>query len=165
MKKTRTLAIIVALVIIFIIGINFYVDLLWYNNLEMGGVFWTRFLSVWGLRVASWLFFLLFLWINLLFTRRQVGKIPDLDLKAREFLFQRGFLKHLAPGRLTYYYFIAATVLSLIFASYTGHYWMEMQYFFNPVAFGMTDPLLGQDLSFYIFQLPFLRFLYGFLML
>lgn len=165
MKKTTILAIILVLVAIFTIGINFYVDLLWYNELEMEGVFWTRFLSVWGLRVASWLFFLFFLWINLLFTRRQVARVPDLNLEAREFLFQRGYLKYLAPGRLSYYYFMAAAVLSLIFASYTGHYWMEMQYFFNPVAFGMTDPLLGQDLSFYVFKLPFLRFLYGFLML
>lgn len=165
MKKSTVFAVILVLVIIFSIGINLYVDLLWYNNLEMEGVFWVRFLSVWGLRVASWLFFLLFLWINLLFTRRQVLKIPDLNLKAREFLFHRGYLKYLTSGRLAYYYFIASTVLSLIFASYAGSYWMEMQYFLNPVSFGLTDPLFNQDLSFYVFKLPFLRFLYGFLMM
>ena len=42
-----------------------------------------------------------------------------------------------------------------------GASWELVLGYVNATPFGTTDPLFGQDLSFFVFQLPLWRFLYG----
>lgn len=42
--------------------------------------------------------------------------------------------------------------------------WSTALRYFHPVAFGQIDPIFGQDLSFYIFSLPFYNFIQGWLL-
>ena len=49
-----------------------------------------------------------------------------------------------------------AVLVSLFLGIFASSEWLTWLQFRNAVAFGQTDPLLGRDVSFYIFSLPFL---------
>ena len=53
----------------------------------------------------------------------------------------------------------AAAVFALIAALGGAGHWEDYLLFRNAVPFGQNDPLFGQDLGFYIFELPFLSYL------
>ncbi|MDZ4132484.1 MAG: UPF0182 family protein, partial [Dethiobacteria bacterium] len=55
--------------------------------------------------------------------------------------------------------------LAYVLSGYAGNYWMELLRFFNHVSFNINDPIFGVDVSFYVFRLPFYRFIYSFLMM
>ncbi|MFW5697771.1 MAG: UPF0182 family protein, partial [Fimbriimonadaceae bacterium] len=53
--------------------------------------------------------------------------------------------------------------IALGFASYLGSRYQQYWYFTNSTEFGMNDPVWGLDVGFYVFQLPFLGSITGFL--
>ncbi len=60
-------------------------------------------------------------------------------------------------------------IVSLFFSAFaalngTGQ-WENFLRYSNPSPFGIVDPLFQRDIGFYVFQLPFLKHLYGWLML
>lgn len=144
-------------------GTNFYLDLLWFKELDVSQVFWAQYLTRWGLRLGAWVFLFIFLFVNLLFTRRYILSFPNLAL--REKLMASGFMAFLTPRRLMLYFLAASAVLAYVLSSYAGSYWMELLRFLNHVPFNIQDPVFGTDVAFYVFQLPFYRFIYGFLMM
>jgi len=144
-------------------GTNFYLDLLWFTELDIEQVFWTQYLTSWGMRVGAWLFLFTLLFINLMLTRRYILSFPNLILRER--LMATGMMRLLTPRRLVIYFLIAAGVLAYVLSGYAGNYWMELLRFFNHVSFNINDPIFGVDVSFYVFRLPFYRFIYSFLMM
>ena len=42
--------------------------------------------------------------------------------------------------------------------------WLLWLRFFHDQPFGLADPIFSRDIGFYVFELPFLRFLSGFLL-
>ena len=53
---------------------------------------------------------------------------------------------------------------SPLFAAANGSaQWENLLLFLNPTPFGVTDPLFRKDIGFYVFQLPFLLHVYGWL--
>ena len=57
-----------------------------------------------------------------------------------------------------------AAALALIAALAGAGHWDDYLLFRNAVPFGQSDPLFGQDLGFYIFELPFLTYLQDWLL-
>ena len=53
--------------------------------------------------------------------------------------------------------------LAFLFGSYAAANWETVLLALNGAPFGETDPIFGRDFSFYIFTLPALRFLHGWL--
>ena len=155
-----TAVILLALVLT---GTNFYLDLLWFKDLAVESVFWTQILARWGLRLAAWLFLFIFIFFNLLVTRRYILSFPNLAI--REQLLAQGYLRFFTPRRLAVFCLVAAAVISYMLSGYAAGYWMELLQLLNSTAFDLADPIFGADVSFYVFRLPFLRFLYGYLML
>lgn len=51
---------------------------------------------------------------------------------------------------------VGSTLLSAMLAISSASDWMSWISFFRAVPFGVTDPLLGHDVSFYVFRLPVL---------
>ena len=165
-SQRRTVWIITAFIataVLVFIGTNFYLDLLWFKDLQFEEVFWTQHLTRWGLRLGAWLFLFAFLLINFLFARRSILKYPNLALRER--LLAGGYLHLFTPRRLTCYSLILAAVLSFILSGYSSTHWMELLQFIHRVPFDLTDPIFGLEIAFYIFKLPFYRFIHGFLML
>ena len=57
----------------------------------------------------------------------------------------------------------AALVLGVFAAPHAAGQWEAFLLFVNGVPFGLADPLFGHDLGFYVFRLPALATLYGWL--
>ena len=57
-----------------------------------------------------------------------------------------------------------ATVMALLCGLYASGQWQEWLMFRHAQPFGEVDPVLGKDISFYIFRLPFLDLLSGYLL-
>jgi uncharacterized protein len=162
--RRRYLLFIVAFVIlgsILLTGTNFYLDLLWFRDLEVAQVFWIQYVTRWGLRFGAWAFLFVFLFVNLIFTRRYILSFPNLAIRER--LMASGFMSLLTPRRLMIYFLVASGVLAYILSGYAGSYWMELLRFFNHFPFNISDPVFGADIAFYVFRLPFYRFIYSFL--
>ena len=164
--RNRFILVIVVLAIvgsIFLTGTNFYLDLLWFRDLDAGQVFWTQYLTLWGMRIGAFLFIFFVLFINLLFTRRYIISFPNLALRER--LMASGMMQLLTPRRLVFYFLAASALLAYVLSGYAGNYWMELLRYLNHVPFNLSDPVFGTDISFYVFKLPFYRFIYSFLMM
>ena len=58
---------------------------------------------------------------------------------------------------------LAAAFISLMIGLFAGGQWESWLYFLHSVPFGTADPILGRDVSFYVFTLPLLQHLQGLL--
>lgn len=165
MKRLFLGIIIAAVLVVVVVGVatSFYIDLLWFTQLNFEGVFWTQYLARWGIRLGAWAFAFLFLWFNLLFTRRAVIEVPNLEI--REALLKSGYMRYLSPRYLSFIFLGIAAFISFVFTGYTDRHWMDLHMFLQSTDFGMVDPILNKEVSFYVFELPFLRFIYGYLMM
>jgi uncharacterized protein len=151
---------VVAVVAIFVFftslrGIaGFYTDYLWFQALDLTGV-WTGIL---GARIAlavifMTLFFVL-MWVNLWFADRMAPRFrptgPEEELLERyhEVVGQRSGLVRIGISAL----------FALIAGAGTSGQWESWILFTNRQDFGLTDPLFNTDIGFYVFQLPFLSF-------
>jgi uncharacterized protein len=165
MRNRFVLVLVVVIVLgsILLTGTNFYLDLLWFQDLEAAQVFWTQYVTRWGMRIGAFLFLFTVIFINLLITRRYILNFPNLALRER--LMATGMMRYLTPRRLVYYFLIAAAILSYVLSGYVVGYWMDLLRFINHVPFNISDPVFGADLALYVFKLPFYRLIYGFLMM
>ena len=59
---------------------------------------------------------------------------------------------------------IASLVLGLLAAQSASAGWEQPLRFLKASPFGIKDPMFGRDIGFYVFQLPFLHQVYGYLM-
>ncbi|MCX5908141.1 MAG: UPF0182 family protein, partial [Deltaproteobacteria bacterium] len=59
---------------------------------------------------------------------------------------------------------LGSIIFSIFAALRASGQWDNYLSFFNATPFGISDPLFQRDISFYVFQLPFLEYLYGWLM-
>ena len=138
-----------------------YTDWLWFIGLGYSEVFMTILFTGWVVRLLAWLLFFLFLFVNLIFLRGAILNLPNLEL--REKLVTGPLGRWFTAGKITLFFLIGSLVLSFLFTSYTGSLWLEVRQFFQGVAFGISEPIFGQDASFYVFALPFWRAVYTFL--
>ncbi len=164
--RSRFILVMVIIVILgslLLAGSSFYLDLLWFSDLNLEEVFWTQYLTRWGLRIGGFIFLFAFLFINLMLTRRYIMSFPNLALRER--LMASGAMRFLTPRRLVYYFLALSAIVAFVFSGYVGNSWMDVLRFFNQTSFVINDPVFGVDASFYVFGLPFYRFIYEFFMM
>lgn len=155
------------IVILFLleIGTSFITDLLWFNSVGYQSTFLIILFSDWGSRLAVWFFLFTVFFINLLLTLRVVKKFSServeyLDqnvVPIKEYLFD----KFITLKRLIVLYTAASILMAFILSAISSNQWPTIQRFVNTVSFGITDPIFGKDISFYIFKLPFYQLLYS----
>lgn len=143
---SKPIYILIALIaVIFGIGpaMGYYTEYLWYDM--------TGYLSVF-LTILSWraLLFLVGFLIVFAFIYLNIG-IAKKTVKA---ILGDGEEKHteidglIVPG---------AIVLSLIFGLSISSQWETILLYLNMVPAGIEDPIFSRDVSFYLFQLPFME--------
>jgi uncharacterized protein len=154
--------VVVAVVVLFMSlrGIaRFYTDFLWFDSLGLASVF----TGVLGAKIAlgvifTGVFFAL-LWINLLIADRVAPRFrptgPEEELLERYY--------DLVGRRSGLVRLLAAASFALIAGAGVSQQWKSWLLFTNRVDFGITDPLHGLDVGFYVFQLPFLGFVVSWL--
>jgi uncharacterized membrane protein (UPF0182 family) len=164
MGPLRTWRLIAGVLILFIgfllvhDGAPLYCDWLWFREVGYPSVFTNTIAAKTGLYIGFGLLFFLCFHGNLWIARRLT---PD---TAQRFLMDRigpqwgQSLQRWLGGILL----AVAAFLSLWAGRIAAEYWSVWLEFTHPTSFGVKDPVFGSDISFYIFQLPFLRFFWGF---
>ncbi len=149
---------IVAIVVIslFIFGRGVYTDWLWFDNLGYRGIFvkvlTTRItLFVVGAVTMSVLAGISIFAASRVSTGRITLPLPD-DLLA----FMNRALTGISIG--------VVALLSLVFGGIMAARWEIFLRYSNAAPFGQIDPVFGRDVGFYVFTLPMLSFIQGWLL-
>ena len=138
-------------------AVPLYTDWLWYREVGFTQVFTTV------LSLRGWLFLgaggvvFLFMYGNLWAAARTAA--PDVlwELDDQLGLPGRAVLEPLIRRLLL----PVIAVIAVLSGLRAGASWELVLGYVNATPFGTTDPLFGQDLSFFVFRLPLWRFLYG----
>lgn len=142
--------------ILFNTVLGFYTDWLWYDSLELTRVFFTRIGASLGLFAGGALaFWLVFVFNVLLIRRLNPQGLDDTPL----------FEAVQAVGvRITPVVLLVGAFFAFFMGTGASSAWEELLLYFNQQPFGMTDPIFGRDVSFFLFTLPIWQFLRGWLM-
>src|SRR5512134_683952 len=153
---------LVGLAVLFTVMSTFYVDLLWYREVELTGVFWTELRTKAVLGLVFGLLFFALLYANLLIARRIAPPplrflTPEQEAVERVRMAFEPFLGWLVP--------LAAGVLALLVGIGVSRQWQVflLWRYSGGVEFGDPEPIFGRDPAFYVFSLPWMEFLQGWL--
>lgn len=154
MKGLRGLLFFGLLVFFLSLGqtLSYYTDWLWFKEVGFTRVFTTTLTVKLLLALLSGGFFFLLLYLNVKAAAQTVRGVRFLDfenvieLPSPE-LIDPLFRRMLLP---------ACLLLGLLAAPQGAGQWESVLLFFNPVPFGIQDPLFGIDIGFYVFRLPIL---------
>ncbi|OLC56822.1 MAG: hypothetical protein AUH85_05015 [Chloroflexi bacterium 13_1_40CM_4_68_4] len=131
--------------------ISFWTDVLWFRSIGLDSVFLRRYSAAFIAFVVFFFAFFVFAAINVwIATRpRLTPRIVDVGEPR--------------PSSALPYRLGAAVllVLSLFFGLAAADQWDPLLRALNATAFGISDPVFGQDVGFYFFTLPVLEFLRG----
>ncbi len=164
MTRRRLILIIAAAVIIVLLlslkGLaGFYTDYLWFGSVHERAV-WSGILEAKVELAATFtVFFFLLMWANLIIVDRLHPAVSGLgpeDELAKKF--QEMVTPHSKIIRV-----LVAAALALFAGTGTSQEWRHWLIFQHAVSFGVKDPQFHKDVGFFVFQLPFLSFLVGWL--
>ncbi|MDR3555764.1 MAG: UPF0182 family protein, partial [Syntrophobacteraceae bacterium] len=127
---------------------------LWMRQLGYTGVFWTLLSLRWGLFCAAFAVTFLYLWINLRFAGRN-GVTFHPASWASDSTFPENTAIEISSASLKLAIDALAAVAALIFAVIFYSQWDTFLRFRHGGPFGLSDPLFGVDVGFYLFRLPF----------
>jgi uncharacterized protein len=147
---------VVALFIILNIAKGAYTEWLWFNSLGFGNVY----LTILNTKIAVFFsaaigFCILFLGNLVLATRLSPGN--------KTHYWPWSITEHLQSVN-KWFTIIVTFLTSLIFGLVAMGNWQAVLEFFNKQPFGISDPIFHNEISFYVFSLPFLNFVRGWLM-
>jgi uncharacterized protein len=156
-KKNKLVAILVAVFVIlpFLSSlVGFYTDWLFFTETGFASVMTTTVLAKIGSGFGAGLIFLLFALINLHIANGAALSTPHLSSV-------RGTVYRLRPAdavRLVKPLSILASLLLAVLAGNWGALqWQNVLLFINRLTVGMSDPIMGKDVGFYLFSLPLLE--------
>ena len=161
--KGRQIASLLLLLVIFALGsqtVPLYSDWLWFQEITLPSVFLTILTTKLLLAVTSGLAFAVLLYVNLLLASRFTATDVLLEVEDRfglpsRLVIEPYFRRLLLPGALG---------LGVLSAFQAAGEWESYLRFANTLPFGVQDPIFQKDVGFYVFRLPFLSFLYNWLM-
>lgn len=137
---------------------------LWMRQLGYVGIFWTLLLVQWAMFCTALVVAFLFLWVNLRHAVRNGADVDGGGSAGRVTLFKG--TDTLGQIRLLTLLVVAASaVIALFVAMGFLTQWDTYLRFRYGGSFGLSDPLYGVDLGFYLFHLPFYELLQSTLML
>jgi uncharacterized protein len=152
---------IVIFLILFTAFAGFYVDLLWYQEVGFSSVFWKTLGTKAFLGVVFGVVFFGMLYVNLLFVRQL--KAPFRPVSAEQEIIERYRLS-LEPS-LRWLLPLIAAVIALFVGIAAASQWPTFLLWRSAegLSFQTVDPELGRDPAFYVFSLPWLKFVQSWL--
>ncbi|MFQ6122543.1 MAG: UPF0182 family protein [Dehalococcoidales bacterium] len=146
---------LVFLFVITAIGKGIYTEWLWFDSLGFSSIYTTILTTkLWLFAVGAFVFLALLV-SNLFLARRLSPVRGDSIFIGQTLVVVRRVLDIGILG--------AAIFLSLIFGLVTSGQWETVLRFSKATNFNITEPLLGRDVAFYIFNLPLYQFTQGWL--
>jgi uncharacterized membrane protein (UPF0182 family) len=147
------------LIVLFIVASvlkSLYIDLLWFDGVGYKSVYETRLEARLYLFFGGVLLFAAYFGANVFYAGRLALQKPGTNLSPQEAASVR---------RLYTLALIAGTIFfAVVFGSIAAGHWDLVLQYLNRTPFGVEDPQFHRDIGFYVFTLPFLRFVYGWLM-
>jgi hypothetical protein len=137
--------------------VHLLTEVWWFESVGVAEVFWTRLTWQVLLGVFTFVVYFLFLWGNCCLALRS---LPQGTFRGFE-NFELSNDIPLISNSLTA---IASGVSAWIAASITVRGWETVLKFLKQTSFNNRDPVFQQDISFYVFQLPFYERLYQWLL-
>jgi uncharacterized membrane protein (UPF0182 family) len=156
---TVAFAVLVLLPILSGSAISFYTDWLWFESVGQLSTLKTRLLARIVLWLAGALLVLATLVINWFFLpRRLLGRFRlEIGGKGRTSI-------TIGIRLLTIILSVIGALVTLTMASAAASEWKTALRFIHVKPFGLSDPIFGFDAGFYVFKLPFYRFVVGWVM-
>ena len=161
MKGQTVLLSLLAVLLIILIGLGWlgtslYPEWLWFKNLGFFSVFWTVLKSKILIGLVAAVGFLLLLGINYYVARRYVKRTSRVRLDRGGISFEGVALS----GKALWLVIGAFLVLvAFMVGNAASTHWSMILRFFHLKEFGVSDPIFGRDVAFYVFSLPFYMFL------
>jgi uncharacterized membrane protein (UPF0182 family) len=151
--------VILALALLFLGGpslVRFYTDWLWFGEVGYQQVFTTIVRSEASLFTITFVVAVIWLVFNM---RLALGSMRE---GRRIFTTQQG-MEVALPGRqqLRTITSAIAMILSALIALYASSQWETWVTWQNAVPFAQQDPVLGRDVAFYVFTIPFVQLIRG----
>lgn len=149
------LVIILIYVAFYFIFLNLFVDLWWFRSLQFEGYFWLRLLYRFFLSGGVTLLFFIIFFSHFWIASRYLGLNPpdellaDIDQRQR---FQR-FSDTFMSGSVKIYTPLSL-LLAIVIALPFYHQWESAILYFFGRDSGVTEPVYGNDISFYMFSYP-----------
>lgn len=153
-KGLIILAIILLFVVVFFTSIiNYLIDYQWFTELNFQEVFFKKLVTQIQFFVPAFLmiFVILFTYLKIISSQSEKKSGLSITVKARK-------TRNLLFGGISA---VFSFIFSLVFVS---EIWYNFLIYINKTPFNLTDPIFNKDISFYIFELPFLNNLYIFLL-
>ena len=156
------LFVFVVLVILVFRLLDLYADLAWFEMLGVTSVLWKSLVTQWLLFLGAWVVAAVGLAANWWLARRLAGggemTVPWLrQQRSGPQITAEPTTRIIAARVANALLVVVAVALGLFLALPVRSLWLEMLQYFHATPFGQSDPLLGRDLSFYVFRLPWLR--------
>lgn len=138
--------------VLFSIVPRLYTDYRWFEEVGYTSVLTTE----WTMRLAIFfgaaVVFFIFYVINIAIARRLTPRFADETSRWVR-------LAELAGKSVTFLLVSAGLLLAFIVGMLAQNNWLALLRYANAVPFGVSDPIFGQDVAFYVFTLPIYRFL------
>jgi uncharacterized membrane protein (UPF0182 family) len=150
-------------------GLDLYTDLTWFNALGFASIVWRRIGTEWLLFAGAWLVATLVLGANWWLARRLAGMghmtVPWLRQQRSDYRVTTEPTVRVIAARIANILLaVLAVIMGFFFALPARAMWLTALMSANATSFGQADPILGRDISFYVFRLPWWRFLQGWLL-
>ena len=160
MRRPIRAIVLIVLALIFFGGpslVRFYSDWLWFGEVGYQQVFSTIVRSEASLFTAAFVVSVLWLVVNL---RLALGSVVG---EGRPIFTTQQGVEIALPGRqqLRTIASAIAMILAGLIALYASSQWETWVTWQHAVPFGQRDPILGRDIAFYLFTIPFLQLIRG----
>ncbi len=164
LQRRRLLWVILAIIVILVgIGLwaGLWTDLLWYDAVGYSTVFRVTILTKVAMFVGGWLVVagLVYSSMAIAYRRRPIYAPTTSDLDTMDH-----YREVLEPFRKVSF-LVVPTIFGLFAGSACSGQWKLALLWLNRQPFGRTDPQFHKDIGFYVFTLPWLQFVVGFLTL
>ncbi|HXE79385.1 MAG TPA: UPF0182 family protein, partial [Vicinamibacterales bacterium] len=159
MRHPGRLVVLLAILLVVVGGpslVRFYTDWLWFGEVGYQQVFTTMLASQGTLFTIVFATALAFLGVNI---RVAAASLSD----ARPVFTTREGIEVALPGRrqLQSLALALAFIVAVLIGVFAAGRWITWLAWRHAMPFGEVDPVLGHDVSFYVFSLPFLQFVRG----
>lgn len=166
MNKKMLIGITLFIIVYAIISISsgFYADYEWFRMYKGLDIFWVLFFTKFNVHLLFGLIFIGIFTFNFLLIRLLGGKGRIFTSN----ILSKLHIPILGSPKRALFILLAASVLvaGFMMGGAASAFWKEFLLFKNAVPFTgfPKDPIFSMDLGLYVFKLPFLQFLYGWLM-
>jgi uncharacterized protein len=153
-KGLIILASVLLLAIVFFTSIiNYLIDFQWFSELNFQEVFFKKIVTQAQFFVPAFiiLFVIVFTYMKIINAHSEKKSGIGISAKERR---MKGLIFGLISAVISF-------IFSLVFVS---EIWYNFLIYINKTPFNLADPIFNRDISFYVFELPFLNNLYSFLL-